>query len=392
MPEAFVVDATRTPLGRRNGGLAGVHPAELLAGVLRELVYRNLDDPADVDDVLVGCMEQVGEQSNTVGRVAWLTAGLPDSVPATTVERQCTSSQQALHFGAQAVMAGVCEVVAVAGVESMSRVPMSASTTVTDGRWDPDVLVERYADQARVGGIELSQFDSAELIGRRWDISRDEQERYSLRSHERAASARSDGVFAREILPVRTSEAVIEVDECIRPDTSLERMASLRPVIDDGAVTAATSSQIADGAAAVLVMSEGALRRAGRRPLARFVAFDAVGRDPIEALTAVVPATRRVLDRAGLVLDDLDAVEVNEAFAVVPLAWRSELGVPKDWFLEHVNAHGGAIALGHPIGCSGVRLTVSLLSRLEAVDGRYGLQTICGSLGLATALVLERLR
>jgi acetyl-CoA acetyltransferase family protein len=391
MADAVVVDAVRTPLGRRNGALGGVHPAELLGGLLQELVARHLPDPGVVDDVLVGCMEQLGEQANTIGRVAWLAAGLPESVPATTVERQCTSSQQALHFGAQSVLAGACDTVVIGGVESMSRVPMSASTTVTDGCWAPAALHARYHDRADVGGIELSQFDSAELIGRRWEITRADQEAYALRSHERAAAARSGDVFAREIVPVTTPVGIVRDDDGIRVNTSRERMAALPALVDGGTVTAATSSQIADGAAAVLLMSGDVARRAGLRPRARVVAFTAAGHDPIEGLTAVIPATRRVLERAGLTLSDLDAVEINEAFAVVPLAWQRELGADDEWFDAVVNPYGGAIALGHPIGCTGVRLTTTLLNRLDDVDGQYGLQTICGSLGLATALVLERL-
>jgi acetyl-CoA acetyltransferase family protein len=391
MPEAFVIDAVRTPIGRRNGGLSGMHPAQLLAAMFVEIIERTRIDPASVDDVIVGCMEQVGEQSNTVGRSAWLAGGLPETVPATTIERQCTSSQQALHFGAQAIMAGVCETVIVGGVESMSRVPIGVSTTAVGGTWYPASLADRYAQHSDVGGVEISQFESADLIGKRWDIDREEQEQYALRSHQRAGAARAGGVFAREIGPIRVDDTILTEDECIRPDTSLERMAQLSPVLTGGRVTAATSSQIADGAAVVLLMSEAAAARAGLRPRARFRAFDAIGHDFIEGLTAIIPATRRVLKRCGLEIEDIDAVEINEAFAVVPLAWQRALEVPRSWFDERVNAHGGAIALGHPIGCSGVRLTVSLLNRLDEVDGRYGIQTICGSYGLATALVLERM-
>jgi acetyl-CoA acetyltransferase family protein len=391
MPDAVIVDAVRTPIGRRNGALAGEHPASLLAHVFRTVVERTVGDPARVDDVLVGCMEQVGEQSNTIGRVAWLAAGLPESVPATTIERQCTSSQQALHFGAQAVMAGVSEVVVVGGVESMSRVPMSASVGGAPGNWFAPEMEERYADRVADGGVEVSQFDSAELIGRKWGISRREQEEYALRSNDLASAARDTGRFAREIVAVPTADGVVEHDECIRTGTTLERMATLRPVLEGGEVTAATSSQVADGAAAAVVMSADAAQRVGLRPRARFVAFDATGHDFIEGLTAVIPATRRVLARCPIDIADIDAVEVNEAFAVVPLAWKRDLAPSDTWFDERVNARGGAIALGHPIGCTGVRLTVTLLDRLDEVDGRYGLQTICGSHGLATAMVLERL-
>jgi len=391
MPEAVIVDAVRTPLGRRNGALATVHPASLLAHVLGTVVGRNLQDASLVDDVMVGCMEQVGEQSNTIGRVAWLAAGLPETVPATTIERQCTSSQQALHFGAQSIMAGVNDVVVVGGVESMSRVPMSASVGAAPGDWFTPDMERRYAQRADEGGVEVSQFQSAEHIARRWQIGRDEQEAFALASHRRAAAARADGRLAREIEPVPTEDGLVDADECIREGTTLDRMAQLEPVLPGGSVTAATSSQIADGAAATLLMSREAAERMGLAPRARLVGFDAVGHDFIEGLTAIIPASTRVLAKAGISVADVDAVEINEAFSVVPLAWKRELAPSDGWFDERVNARGGAIALGHPIGCSGVRLTVTLLERLEESEGRYGLQTICGSHGLATALILERL-
>lgn len=391
MPEAVVVDALRTPIGRRNRAFRDVHPAQLLASVFEALMSRSVVDPERVDDVFVGCMEQVGEQANTIGRVAWLAAGLPESVPATTIERQCTSSQQAVHFGAQAIMAGVAETIVVGGVESMTRVPMSASTTALDANWYPPTLEARYP-AADHGGVEVSQFDQSDLIANRWSITREEQEHYALRSHQLAAHARDSGRSACEINPVATPDGVVREDECIRPDTTLERMAALSPVLENGSTTAATSSQIGDGAAGIVIMERAAAERAGLQPRARFVGFDAVGHDFIEGLTAVIPATRRVLGRTGVGIEEIDAVEINEAFATVPLAWRRDCAPSKQWFDERVNARGGAIALGHPIGCSGVRLTVTLLDRLEEIEGRYGLQTICGSHGLATALVLERLR
>lgn len=395
LPEAVIVGALRTPIGRRRGALSSVHPADLLADVMLGLFEQTGVDPGSLDDVIVGCMEQVGEQANTIGRVAWLAAGLPEAVPAATVERQCGSSQQALHFAAMGVMAGTYEAVLVGGVESMSRVPIGASTTVLPDRWFPERMRKRYESFQEAGGVEVTQFASAELIAKRWSIDRDSLDRYALRSHRNAAKATDEGGFAREILPIRVSDAnggrVVKEDEGIRRETNLEKMASLKPILEGGLTTAATSSQISDAAAALLVMSEERAIKLGLRPRARVVAMDAVGHNFIEGLTAPIPATKRVLAKAGLQPRDIDAVEINEAFASVVLAWQRELALDADWFEERVNPRGGAIALGHPIGCSGARLTTTLLHYLEDMGGRFGLQTMCASHGLATATVLERL-
>ena len=396
MEDAVIVEAVRTPLGRRRGALASVHPADLLADLMLATFQRTGVDPASLDDVIVGCMEQIGPQANTIGRVAWLAAGLPESVPATTVERQCGSSQQALHFATMGIQAGHYQAVLVGGVESMSQVPIGASVTSIEGKWYPQRLQERYEPESEWGGVEVTQFASSEWIALNWDIQRDELDQYSYRSHQRAAAATDRGAFQREIVPVVTAgadgtEAVVNQDEGIRRDTSLEKMGSLKPIIEGGRTTAATSSQITDGAAALLVMSRSAAEASGVTPRARVKAMTAVGYDFIQGLTAPIPATEKVLGVAGLGLTDMDAVEVNEAFASVVLGWKAALKVDEDWFDERVNPRGGAIALGHPIGCSGARLTTTLLHQLEDTGGRFGLQTMCASHGLATATILERL-
>jgi acetyl-CoA acyltransferase len=395
MTAALIIDAVRTPLGRRGGALARVHPADLLADLFIAVAARNGLDPSVIDDVLVGCMEQLGEQSNTIGRVAWLTAGFPETVPATTIERQCCSSQQALHFAAQGIAAGAYDAVVVAGVESMSRVPIGSSTN-GPGSWIPDRFRDRYPDVEGFGGADLTQFDSADLIATRWAISRLATEEYALRSHQLAAAATDSGAFNRELVPVFEAGAgatspLLLVDEGIRRNSTLERMATLEPVRDGGVTTAATSSQISDGASAILLMSEQRAEQLGCRPRAKIVGGTAVGHDFREGLTAPIPATHQVLRTAGLTLNDLGAVEVNEAFASVVLAWKEAVGATDEWFDSHVNPRGGALAIGHPIGCSGVRLMVTLLHELEDSGGRYGLQTMCGSHGLGTATVIETL-
>ena len=389
MATAVIVDAVRTPLGKRNGALRDWHPVDLLAHVLRAVVERSGLDPALVDDVIAGCVSQTGEQALNVARNAALAAGFPESVPGTTVDRQCGSSQQALHFAAQGVMAGAYDVVIAAGVESMTRVPMGSTILNGPGRPFGPQLAQRYLP---AGGL-VPQGLAAERVAERWGLTREALDAYSLESHRRAVQATDSGRFTREIVPVTvdstTRKRQFKVDEGIRRDTSLDALARLKPafVKDGGTVTAGNASQLSDGAAAVLVMSEERAAALGLVPRARFVSFAVAGDDPLTMLTATVPATRSVLARAGLTLDQIDVIEVNEAFAAVVLAWAAELGPD----MERVNVNGGAIALGHPLGCSGARLTATLLSELERSGGRYGLQTMCEGGGMANALVLERL-
>jgi acetyl-CoA acetyltransferase family protein len=388
MPAAVIVDAVRTPMGRRNGALKDWHPVDLLAHVLRSLVERNDLDPALVDDVIAGCVSQTGEQALNVARNAALAAGFPDTVPGTTVDRQCGSSQQALHFAAQGVMAGAYDVVIAAGVESMTRVPMGSTILNGPGKPFGPQMAQRYLP---AGGL-VPQGLAAERVAERWGLAREALDAYSLESHRRAARATDEGRFAGEIVPVTVDTATrkrqFKVDEGIRRDTSLEALAALKPAFlaQHGTVTAGNSSPLSDGAGAVLVMSEGRAAALGLVPRARFVAFAVAGADPLLMLTAPIPATTAVLARAGLALDDIDRFEVNEAFAAVVLAWAAEHRPD----MERVNVNGGAIALGHPLGCSGVRLTATLVAELERSGGRYGLQVMCEGGGMANALVLER--
>jgi len=388
MYNAVIVDAIRTPLGKRNGKLKDWHPVDLASETLRALIDRNGIDPAIVDDVVMGCVMQVGEQAANIARNAVLAAGWPESVPGTTIDRQCGSSQQAAHFAAQGVMAGAYDVVVACGVEVMTRVPMGAS--MSDGKWGfpfgPKVG-ERYQPQ---GGL-VPQGISAELIADKWNISRDDMDRFGVQSQERAARATKEGRFEREILPVKDAEGnMMTADEGIR-DTSMESLGKLkpsfRPAEEGGRVTAGNSSQITDGAAALLIMSEEKAKALGLTPRARFVNFSLAGDDPRYMLTAPIPATKKVLERAKLTMDDIDLVEINEAFAAVVLAWAKELRPD----MEKVNVNGGAIALGHPLGASGARLTCTLLNELERTGGRYGLQTMCEGGGLANAFIIERL-
>src|ERR671915_563627 len=351
--EAVIVEAVRTPLGKRNGALKDWHPVDLLAEVLNETVARSGVDAAQVDDVICGCVSQIGEQSLNVGRNAWLAAGLPEEVPATTVDRQCGSSQQAAHFAAQGVLAGAYEVAVACGVESMTRVPMGSSAQ-SQGFPFSDRLMARYENGLVPQGI------SAEIIAERWELTRDDLDKFGARSHERAGRATAEGAFKREIHPVKVeTEAgteLFEVDEGIRTP-NLDKMAALQTVFkSDGVVTAGNSSQISDGAAALLIMTRDKADELGLPARARFVSFALAGTDPITMLTGPIPSSRKALDKAGLSLDDIDFVEINEAFASVVLAWKSELGISDDWFEQRVNVNGGEIALGHPLGASGVRL------------------------------------
>jgi len=397
MAEAVIVDAIRTPMGKRNGKLSGFHPADLAGEVLKALSDRNDLDPALVEDVIMGCVMQVGAQAGNIGRNAVLASGWPESVPATTVDRQCGSSQQSAHFAAQGVMAGAYDVVVAAGVEVMSMVPMGSSfmTPNTGMPFGPGMGL-RYADQ---GGL-VPQGTSAEMIAEKWNLSREDLDAYGARSQQFAAKARAEGRFEREIHPVRAmpidketgklieTDELFSQDEGIRPDTTVETLANLKPAFKaDGVVTAGNSSQITDGASAVLIMSEDKANELGMTPRARFHSFSLAGVDPIFMLTGPIPATHKVLERSGLSMDDIDLVEINEAFASVVLAWEKELHPD----MEKVNVNGGAIALGHPLGCSGARLMTTLLHELERTGGRYGLQTMCEGGGLANATIIERL-
>jgi len=388
MNTAVIVDAIRTPLGKRNGKLKEWHPVDLVAEVMAAMVERNGFDPGLIDDVVMGCVMQVGEQSTNIARNAVLAAGWPEGVPGTTIDRQCGSSQQAAHFAAQGVMAGAYDIVVAAGVEVMTRVPMGSA--MVDGKYGwpfgPRML-NRYHSE---GGV-VPQGVSAEMIADRWDISREDMDRFGVQSQTRAARATAEGRFEREILPVLDAEGnLMTRDEGIR-DTSMESLGKLKPSFrseeEGGRVTAGNSSQITDGAAALLIMSEAKAKALGLTPRARFVNFSLAGDNPRFMLTAPIPATRKILERSGLGIHDMDVVEINEAFASVVLAWQKEF----DPDMDKVNPNGGAIALGHPLGCSGARLMTTLLHELERTNGRYGLQTMCEGGGMANATIIERL-
>ena len=391
MTTAVIVDAVRTPGGKRNGALENWHAVDLASEALGALQARNDLDPALVDDVIMGCVMQVSEQSLNVARNAVLAAGWPESVPATTVDRQCGSSQQAIHFAAQGVIAGAYDIVVAAGVESMTRTPMGSSIVPGLGMPFGPRMVDRYAER---GGL-VNQGISAEMIADHFDISRDELDRYSLGSHERAARATAQGRFEREIVPVAVrgdggeeTGVILTADEGIRPDTSLDALGRLKPAFTpDGKVTAGNSSQITDGASAVLIMSEERANALGLTPKARLVAFALAGVDPVMMLTGPIPATRSVLERAKLSLDDVDLFEINEAFASVVLAWEREIHPD----MGKVNVNGGAIALGHPLGATGGKLMATLVHELDRSGGRYGLLTMCEGGGLANATLIERL-
>jgi acetyl-CoA C-acetyltransferase len=381
--EAFIVDAVRTPVGRRGGGLARAHPADLGAHAIRALMTRTGVDPLAVDDVIFGCVDSIGPQAGDIARTAWLAAGLPEAVPGVTVDRQCGSSQQAVHFAAQAVMSGTADVIVAGGVQNMSRIPIAAAMLAGQQFGFDDPFSGSEGWRARYGTEEISQFRGADLIAEKWGISRAEMESFALASHQRAARAIDEGYFAGEIAPYGT----VSLDECPRRDTSLERMAGLKPLRDGGLITAALSSQIADAAAAVLIASEAALTTHGLTPRARIHHLSARGDDPVMMLTAPIVATAHALQRAGMTLDQVDLVEINEAFASVVLAWQRETGAD----LNRVNVCGGAIALGHPLGATGARLLTTLLSSLERTGGRYGLLTMCEGGGQANVTIIERL-
>jgi acetyl-CoA C-acetyltransferase len=383
MAEAYIVDAVRTPVGKRGGGLAQVHPADLGAHVLRALMARTGVDPAAVEDVIFGCCDTIGPQSGDIARTCWLAAGLPEHVPGVTIDRQCGSSQQSVHFAAQAVMSGTSDLVVAGGVQNMSAIPISSAMTLAQPLGFPDPFSGSKGWVARYGTQEVSQFRGAELIAEKWGISREDMERFALESHRRAIRAIDENRFEGEIAPIGD----VRRDEGPRRDTTLEKMAKLQPVVPGGKITAAVSSQISDGASGVLVASEKALKTHGLRPRARIHHLSVRADDPIFMLTAPIPATEHALRKTGMSLGDIDLVEINEAFAPVVLAWQKETGAD----LSRVNVNGGAIALGHPIGATGTRLMATLLSELERTGGRYGLQTMCEGGGQANVTILERL-
>ena len=391
MPTAVIVDAVRTPGGKRNGKLKGWHAVDLASEALKAIASRNNLDPVLIDDVIMGCVMQVGEQSLNIGRSAVLAAGWPESVPATTIDRQCGSTQQALHFAAQGVMSGAYDIVVAAGVEGMTRTPMGSSIVPGMGfPFGPRVMA-RYAP---VGGL-VSQGIGAEMIADQWGISRTDLDEFAAESHRRAAQATEEKRFENEIIPIRVrddegndTDEIMNADEGIRPGSSVETLGNLKPAFkEDGKVTAGNSSQITDGASAVLIMSEEKARELGLKPRAKFHTFALAGVDPVTMLTGPIPATTKVLERSGLTLDDIDLVEINEAFASVVLAWQKEHKAD----LSKVNVNGGAIALGHPLGASGAKLCATLLNELERTGGRYGLLTMCEGGGLANATIIERL-
>ncbi len=383
MPEAYIVDAVRTPVGKRRGGLSQVHPADLGAHVLRELVKRTGIDPAAVEDVIFGCVDTIGPQAGDIARTCWLAAGLPEEVPGTTIDRQCGSSQQAVHFAAQAVMSGTQDLVVAGGVQNMSQIPIASAMTVAAQFGFTDPFSGSTGWQERYAGQEVSQFRAAEMIAAKWDLSREDMERFALESHERAIRAQDEGRFDREIAPL----AGVTRDEGPRRGTTLEQMASLKTLAEGGRLTAAVASQISDGAAAILVASERAVKEHGLKPRARVHHMSVRGADPVWMLTAPIPATAYAFQKTGLGIGDVDAVEINEAFASVVLAWLKETGADP----AKVNVNGGAIALGHPLGATGARLMTTLLAELERTQGRYGLQTMCEGGGQANVTILERL-
>ncbi|MGV9412738.1 acetyl-CoA C-acetyltransferase [Nocardia sp. NPDC003693] len=382
MREAYVIDAVRTPVGKRGGSLAAVHPADLGAAALRGLMGRNSIDPVHVDDVVFGCCDTIGPQAGNIARTAWLAAGYPESVPGVTVDRQCGSSQQAITFAAQAIMSGTSEVIVAGGIQNMSAIPISSAMLAGQQYGFESPFVGAQGWDHRYGTGEVSQFNSAHMIAEKWDISRVDMEEWALRSNERARKAIVDGRFDREIVGVGD----FFIDECPR-ETTMEKMAGLKPLAEGSRVTAALASQISDGSAATLLASDWAVQEYGLTPRARIHHVSARGADPIYMLTAPIPATKWALEKTGLTIDDMDVIEINEAFASVVLAWIKETGADPN----KVNVNGGAIALGHPLGATGAKLFASLLNELERVNGRYGLLTICEGGGTANVTIIERL-
>jgi acetyl-CoA C-acetyltransferase len=387
MNQAYIVDAVRTPVGKRGGSLSGVHSADLGGHVLSALMRRTGVDPGAVDDVIMGCCDTIGSQAGDVARTAWLVAGLPDHVPGVTIDRQCGSSQQAVHFAAQGVMSGTQDLVVAGGLQNMSAIPISAAMLVADQYGFTTPFAESPGWQARYGDVEVSQFRSAEMIAEKWGLSRERMEEFALRSHTRARAAIAEGRFDHEIEPVTLPDgSVFTTDECPR-DTSMEKMAALEPLAPGGRITAAVASQICDASSAMLIASEQAVRGHDLTPRARIHHLSVRGDDPVWMLTGPIRATQHALERTGMSVEDIDLFECNEAFASVVLAWSDELGVP----LDKVNVNGGGIALGHPIGATGTRLMATLLNELERTGGRYGLQTMCEGGGQANVTIIERL-
>ena len=382
MADAYIVDAVRSPTGRRKGGLSDVHGADLGAHVLKTLVDRNGIPDGEYDDVMFGCVDTIGPLAGDIARTAWLAAGLSDVVPGTTIDRQCGSSQQAVHFAAQAIMAGVNDVVVAGGVQTMTQIPISSAMIAAQPMGFSDPFSGSQGWVARYGSIPPSQFVSAQMIADKWKISREQMEEFALRSHTLALAAIAEGRFDREIAPLNG----VDMDETPR-NTSMEKMAELEPLMDGGTITAAVSSQTCDGSSAVLVVSEAALKRYNLTPRARIVHMSVRAADPIWMLTAPIPATEHAIKKSGIKLSDIDLVEINEAFASVPMAWLIEMGYP----IEKTNVNGGAIALGHPLGASGTKLMTTLLHELERTGGKYGLQTMCEGGGQANVTILERL-
>ena len=385
-PQAYIVDAVRTPVGKRRGSLASMHSADLGAHVLKALVERTGIDPVAVDDVVMGCCDTIGSQAGDVARTAWLVAGLPDEVPGVTIDRQCGSSQQAVHFAAQGVMSGTQDLVVAGGLQNMSAIPISAAMLVADQYGFTTPFAESPGWVKRYGDQEVSQFRSAEMIAEKWGITREEMEQLALTSHQRARQAIDEGRFANEIVPVEVEGGLFATDECPR-ETSLEKMAELEPLAPGGRITAAVASQICDASSAMLIASERAVADHGLTPRARIHHLSVRGDDPVWMLTGPIRATKHALEKAGMSVDDIDLFECNEAFASVVLAWEKELGIPH----EKVNVNGGGIALGHPIGATGTRLMTTLLNELERTGGRYGLQTMCEGGGQANVTIIERL-
>lgn len=383
MPEAYIIDAVRTPVGRRGGGLSQVHPADLGAHAIRALIDRTGIDPRGVDDVIFGCVDTIGPQAGDIARTCWLAAGLPEEVPGTTVDRQCGSSQQAVHFAAQAVMSGTADLVVAGGVQNMSAIPISSAMLVGEQFGFPDPFSGSEGWRDRYGTQEISQFRSADMIAEHWKISREDMEEFALESHRRAVRAIDEGRFDHEIVPL----GEVMVDEGPRREPDIAKMKSLPTLQEGGRVTAAVASQISDASACLLIASEQAVADHGLTPRARIHHLSVRGADPVWMLTAPIPATEHALRKTGLTLDDIDLVEINEAFASVVLAWAKESGAD----LAKVNVNGGAIALGHPLGATGARLMTTLLNELERTGGRYGLQTMCEGGGQANVTIIERL-